>query len=233
MTSSGAPDITGLLQEWRAGDERAAEALVPLVYAELRKIAAGYLSIERPGHTLQPTALVHEAYLRLVEQQDTSWQRRSHFYAIAAKVIRRILVDHARRHHSAKRGGGGEKVPLSEVADFAVERPDQLVTLDEALGRLAAIDPLQVAAQELGGAVAQGVRPGEDRAALGPPPQVGGELLHRGVAPGGLDGERLEHDRVEVAVHLGRRRLPRQGALSISGGVRARKRRGRRPVSSW
>ena len=91
----------------------------------------------------------------------------------------------------------------------------------------------QVAAQELGGAVAQGVRPGEDRAALGPPPQVGGELLHRGVAPGGLDGERLEHDRVEVAVHLGRRRLPRQGALSISGGVRARKRRGRRPVSSW
>jgi RNA polymerase sigma factor (TIGR02999 family) len=144
MTSSGAPDITGLLQEWRAGDERAAEALVPLVYAELRKIAAGYLSIERPGHTLQPTALVHEAYLRLVEQQDPSWQSRSHFYAIAAKVIRRILVDHARRHHSAKRGGGGEKVPLSEVADFAVERPDQLVTLDEALGRLAAIDPLQV-----------------------------------------------------------------------------------------
>lgn len=143
MTSSGAPDITGLLEAWRAGDEQAAEALMPLVYGELRKIAAGYLSIERPDHTLQPTALVHEAYLRLVEQKGTSWQSRSHFYAIAAKLIRRVLVDHARRHRSAKRGGG-ERVPLSEVADFAVERPDQLVTLDEALERLAAIDPLQV-----------------------------------------------------------------------------------------
>ncbi len=136
--------MTRLLEAWRGGDEQAGEELFPLVYGELRKIAAGYLSIERPGHTLQPTALVNEAYLRLVDQKNACWQNRSHFFGIAARMMRRILVDHARRHHSAKRGGATERVPLSEVVDLAVERPDQLLTLDRALCRLEEVDPVQV-----------------------------------------------------------------------------------------
>ncbi len=115
---------------------------MPLVYAELRKIAAGYLSIERQNHTLQPTALVHEAYVRLVDQKHVQWQNRSHFFGIAAKMIRRILVDHARRHGSAKRNSG-EKIPLSAVVDLAFERSDQLLALDRALSRLKELDSTQ------------------------------------------------------------------------------------------
>lgn len=141
-------EVTRLLEAWRGGDEQAGEALMPLVYQELRKIAGGYLSIERQDHTLQPTALVHEAYLRLVDQKNVRWQSRSHFFAVAAKIIRRILVDHARRHRSAKRGGSRERVPLSEVADLAVERPDQLLALDHALDQLELIDPQRAAIVE-------------------------------------------------------------------------------------
>lgn len=143
MSSSHQGEVTRLLEAWSEGDEQAGEVLLPLVYGELRKIAGGYLSIERQDHTLQPTALVHEAYLRLVGQQHVHWQNRSHFYAIASKMIRRILVDHARRHHSVKRGGGLEKVPLSDVSDLALERPDLLLALDGALDHLKTVDPLK------------------------------------------------------------------------------------------
>src|SRR5688572_27646674 len=104
------PQLTRLLEEWQRGDSAAAEKLVPLVYAELRRIAASKLRSERGGHTLQPTALVHEAWIRLMKQHGSAWQNRDQFFAIAAQAMRRILVDHARRRHAAKRGDG--EVPL-------------------------------------------------------------------------------------------------------------------------
>ncbi|MEM7585138.1 MAG: sigma-70 family RNA polymerase sigma factor [Acidobacteriota bacterium] len=148
MDSPDGRDVTRLLEEWRGGNEQAGEELMPLIYAELRRIASGYLSIERPNHTLQPTALVHEAYVRLVNQRQVRWKNRSHFFGIAAQQIRRILVDHARRHRSAKRGGG-EKIPLSAVVDLAIERSDQLLVLDRALDRLKALDAIQARVVEL------------------------------------------------------------------------------------
>ncbi|MEM7357047.1 MAG: ECF-type sigma factor, partial [Acidobacteriota bacterium] len=126
----------------------AAETLIPLVYAELRKIASGYLAIERRDHTLQPTALVNEAYLRLIDQRRARWQNRSHFFAIAAQLIRRILVDHARRHRARKRGGDQEKIPLTEIGDLAIERPNELLALDTALDELKTVDPMKAAIVE-------------------------------------------------------------------------------------
>lgn len=136
-------EVTVLLQELRNGEQGALDALIPLVYRELRKIADGYLRGERKGHTLQPTALVHEAYLRLIGQDQPDYRNRAHFYGVAAQVMRQILVDHARRFRAAKRGGGGPRVPLREAAGMAVERAEVVVQLDEALEQLCRNDELK------------------------------------------------------------------------------------------
>src|SRR5947207_1058299 len=112
-------DVTQLLDEWSRGDRRALDRLLPLVYAELRRIAARQLRRERDGHTLQPTALVHEAYLRLVEQRSVDWRSRAHFYGVAAQMMRRVLVDHARRQAAKKRGDPGQRVPLDDITETA------------------------------------------------------------------------------------------------------------------
>lgn len=142
-------NVTILLQDLRRGDQSALDALIPLVYRELHKIAGGYLRGERKGHTLQPTALVHEAYLRLIGQDQPDYRNRSHFYGVAAQVMRQILVDHARRFRAAKRGGGGARVPLQEVAGLAVERADVVVHLDEAMDRLRRNDELKARLVEM------------------------------------------------------------------------------------
>ncbi|HEY7412836.1 MAG TPA: sigma-70 family RNA polymerase sigma factor [Vicinamibacteria bacterium] len=139
-----AEDVTDLLQRWRRGDEEALGDLVPLVYADLRRLARRALSHERPGHTLQPTALVHEAFVRLVPQQAKAWQNRGHFYAVCASVMRQVLVDHARRRQARKRGKGGVRVALEEAgADTPAVMPRdvELLHVDRALGELAQTDP--------------------------------------------------------------------------------------------
>lgn len=132
-------EVTRLLQNLNEGKSEAVEELIPLVYTELRRLAAHYLKSERQGHTLQPTALVHEAFLKLVEQE-TQWQNRNHFFAMAANLMRRILVDYARRHKAEKRGGEVEKVSLEDAFVFVKEKPAQMIALDEALQELAKID---------------------------------------------------------------------------------------------
>jgi len=141
--------VTGLLQAWGAGDSAALDRLLPVVYDELHRQAQRHLRRETPGHTLQTTALVHEAYLRLVDQRQAHWQNRSQFFGIAAQLMRRILVDHARRHHAAKRGGSAIPVPLEEGEMAAAESGVDLVALDDALNRLAALDPQQARVVEL------------------------------------------------------------------------------------
>jgi RNA polymerase sigma factor (TIGR02999 family) len=142
--------VTELLRAWRQGDRAAEADLLPLVYGELRARAARALGRERSDHTLQPTALVHEAYLRLVGQEQVDWQDRAHFFAIAAKLMRQILIDHARRHGSAKRGGGREPVSLEVVGEVAGQAPAaDLLALDEALTRLARFDPAAAQVVEL------------------------------------------------------------------------------------
>lgn len=136
-----AHDVTALLENWNRGDGEALGALLPLVYAELRQLAARQLRAERDGHTLQPTALVHEAYLRLVDQRHTDWQHRAHFFGVAAAVMRRILVDHARRHLAFKRGAGLQPVPLSAALELAAPAAVSVLGLDEALDRLTGLDP--------------------------------------------------------------------------------------------
>jgi RNA polymerase sigma factor (TIGR02999 family) len=133
-------NVTRLLQDWSAGNERALEDLLPLIYNELRHLAHNFLYRERSGHTLQTTALVHEAYLKLIDQKDARWQNRSHFFAIAAQAMRRILIDSARRHAAMKRGGPQEKLSLDEVPDLSLEPNTRLLALDEALTALAEID---------------------------------------------------------------------------------------------
>jgi len=132
--------ITALLAEMKGGNGDAVDTLADLLYGELRKIAAAYLRREREGHTLQPTALVNEAYVRLVDQHDVTWQNRAHFLGVAAQVMRRILVDHARAHRREKRGGGAARVTLDDERVGAVERDLDLVALDDALVGLAATD---------------------------------------------------------------------------------------------
>jgi RNA polymerase sigma factor (TIGR02999 family) len=136
---SAGPDVTSLLADWSRGDRRALEVLLPLVYAELRRIAARQLRRERDGHTLQPTALVHEAYLRLVAQRTVDWQDRAHFYGVAAQVMRRILVDHARREGAKKRNAGAPPIALDEAAAAVDQVP--VLMLDHALRRLEKVDP--------------------------------------------------------------------------------------------
>jgi len=131
-------EVTLLLAQWAKGSHQALDELTPLVYAELRQLAAAYLRRERRGHTLQPTALVHEAYLRLVDQSNPNWQNRSHFYGVAARLMRQILVDHARRKQAGKRAG--LKVPLEEAVSFQPDRSQDLVALDAGLTALEKID---------------------------------------------------------------------------------------------
>jgi len=136
-------DVTILLAELVRGDEAAASKLFPLLYDELRRLAGNYMRRERGDHTLQPTALVHEAYIKLVQQRSIDWQGRAHFFGIAARVMRTILVDHARGHLRDKRGGGQRLVSIDEVLVFAPEQSLELVKLDEAVERLTKIDPRQ------------------------------------------------------------------------------------------
>ena len=136
-------EVTQLLQDWGRGDRESLEKLVPLIYSELRRIAHNCLYRERPGHTLQTTALVHEAYLKLIDQKDTRWQNRAHFFAIAAQAMRRILVDSARRHTAIKRGGTAENLPLDEAANVSLDPDPILLPLNEALNELTEIDPQQ------------------------------------------------------------------------------------------
>ncbi len=135
--------VTLLIQEFARGDKGALDRLVPLLYPELRKLAGGYLRNERPGHTLQPTALVHEAYARLVKQDQPDYRSRTHFMLVAAQVMRQILVDHARTRDAGKRGGGAHKVPLDQALAVAAERPSMMIAIDDALSELARMDPLK------------------------------------------------------------------------------------------
>jgi RNA polymerase sigma factor (TIGR02999 family) len=147
--SSDSDNVTRLLRDWGEGNQQALEQLLPLIYNELRHLAHNFLYRERPGHTLQTTALVHEAYLKLIDQTDARWQNRAHFFAIAAQAMRRILIDNARRHAAAKRGGGAEKVSLAEAAEISIKSDSSLLALDEALHALAEIDPVQSRIVEL------------------------------------------------------------------------------------
>jgi RNA polymerase sigma factor (TIGR02999 family) len=133
-------EITAQLLAWNQGDASALERLIPAVYQELRRMADRYLRQENSGHTLQPTALVHEAYLRLIDQTQVEWQNRAHFFGVAAQMMRRILVDHAKAKHRDKRGGGAFKLSFDEVADYTHERAAEIVALDDALQSLAAFD---------------------------------------------------------------------------------------------
>ena len=139
--STPSQNITKLLVDWRNGDQEALDQLMPLVYDELRRMANHYMRNERKGHTLQTSALVNEAYLRLVDHENIDWQNRSHFFGLAAQAMRRILVDHARSRNYQKRGGNAERVSLDQAANFAEERATELIALDEALQELAKLDP--------------------------------------------------------------------------------------------
>jgi RNA polymerase sigma-70 factor, ECF subfamily len=148
----GAGAVTDLLRRWQAGDAAALAELTPLVYQELHRIAGRHIAREGPGHTLQATALVHEAFLRLVDQRRVAWENRGHFFNLAASLMRRILVDHARRAHRLKRGADAPRVPLDEVTDSAATSGLDLadvLTLDAALDALTAVDPRQSQIVEL------------------------------------------------------------------------------------
>jgi len=147
-TSSG--EVTRLLQDCSDGNRDALDKLLPLVYNELRRLAHSYLSHERPDHTLQTTALVHEAYLKLIDQRSVNWQNRAQFFAISAQAMRRILLDNARRHTAAKRGSGGQKISLDDVATLSVDSANEsLIALDLALQKLETIDAAQSEIVEL------------------------------------------------------------------------------------
>jgi RNA polymerase sigma factor (TIGR02999 family) len=133
-------EVTQLLIDWSNGDKTALNQLMPLVYDELRRLAKRHMARERRDHTLQTSALINEAYLRLVDQKDLQWQNRAHFFAVAAQVMRHILIDHARSYQYAKRGAGAQKIPLDEAAIFTQQRAAEFVALDEALEALAGVD---------------------------------------------------------------------------------------------
>lgn len=142
-------EVTSLLVQLARGDEGAASKLIPLVYGELHRLAGGYMRRERADHTLQPTALVHEAYIKLVEFRSIDWRGRAHFLAIAAQLMRNILIDHARAHLRDKRGGGDKPLPLDEALVFTPEQSSELVKLDQSLERLARLDARQAKIVEL------------------------------------------------------------------------------------
>ena len=141
MDDSPSQPVTQLLIAWGNGDQTALDQLMPLVYNELHRLAGRYMRRERAGNTLQTSALVNEAYLRLVDQKDVQWQNRAHFFAIAAQLMRRILVDHARQRQHLKRGGGARRVTLNDTLIISDERAADVVALDDALNNLATIDP--------------------------------------------------------------------------------------------
>lgn len=149
IESSLDSDVTQLLRQVTKGEEGAEVRLIAVVYDELRRLARSYMRRENEYHTLQPTALVHEVYLRLVQQRSVDWKGRSHFFAIAAQMMRRVLVDHARARLRGKRGAGNRPIPLDEVFVFAPERSLELVMLDQSLERLAQIDDRQCKVVEL------------------------------------------------------------------------------------
>jgi RNA polymerase sigma factor (TIGR02999 family) len=142
-------DVTALLLDWSRGDRVALDRLLPLVYAELRRMAARQLRGERVGHTLQPTALVHEVYLRIVDQRQVDWQNRAHFFGVAAQVMRRILVDHARRHKAGKRGAGAPCVSIDDAQEIPASNEMPILALDHALARLQKVDPERARVVEL------------------------------------------------------------------------------------
>ena len=142
-------EVTGLLVDWSNGDQSAYEKLIPLVYAELHRLAHHYMGRERSDHTLQTTALVNEAYVRLVDQRRMRWQNRAQFFGICAELMRRILVDYARKQNYAKRGGGAEKISLDQVAEISEDKPTDLAALDDALKQLATFDARKARVVEL------------------------------------------------------------------------------------
>lgn len=149
MSTESSSDITGLLVDWNNGDQSALEKLLPLVEKELHRLAHSYMRREDPDHTLQTTALVNEAYLKLIDQKKTQWQNRAHFFGIAAKLMRRILLNYARDQRRKKRGGGAIQVSLSEVAFVSYERTEEIIALDEALVKLSKIDERKARVFEL------------------------------------------------------------------------------------
>ncbi|MDR3700036.1 MAG: sigma-70 family RNA polymerase sigma factor [Candidatus Sulfopaludibacter sp.] len=142
-------ETTQLLRAWAAGDPAALEQLTPRVYDELRRIAGHFMRNEQPGRTMQTTALVHEAYLKLIDVSNVDWQHRAHFFAISAQIMRHILLDHARRRVAAKRGGAAARVNLDEVPDLGPGRANELIALDDALTALAKLDPRKAQVIEL------------------------------------------------------------------------------------
>lgn len=142
-------EVTQLLVDWGNGNQAALDRLMPLVYTELRQLAHRYMRRERPGHTMQTTALIHEAYLRLVDQNQVRWQHQAHFFGIAARLMRQILIEHARSRTRAKRGGGVGTISLDEAAIVSQARATELLALDDALERLATIDPRKSQVVEL------------------------------------------------------------------------------------
>jgi RNA polymerase sigma factor (TIGR02999 family) len=142
-------EVTQLLVDWGNGNQAALDRLMPVVYTELRQLAHQYMRRERPGHTMQTTALIHEAYLRLVDQNQVRWQHQAHFFGIAARLMRQILIEHARSHTRAKRGGGVGTISLDEAAIVSQARATELLALDDALERLATIDPRKSQVVEL------------------------------------------------------------------------------------
>lgn len=140
MSGERQHDVTRILHDWSGGDQNAPDRLMPFVYDELRRLARSFLARERGGHTLQPTALVHEAYVRLVDQRSVNWQNRAHFYGIAASMMRRVLIDHARAHATEKRGGTALHLSLDDVQVPLEQRAADFVALDEALEKLAGFD---------------------------------------------------------------------------------------------
>ncbi|MCC6587133.1 MAG: sigma-70 family RNA polymerase sigma factor [Bryobacterales bacterium] len=149
MSDSQTQDLTRLLVEWKQGNKAALDTLTPVVYQELRRLAGSYLRRERPDHTLQPTALINEAYMRLVDQNTPQFQSRAHFFGVASQLMRQILVDHARAHRAAKRGGDGKKVSLEDATVFSEERSEDLLALDEALNKLTGFDERKAKVVEL------------------------------------------------------------------------------------
>jgi RNA polymerase sigma-70 factor, ECF subfamily len=146
---SSAHDITLLLSDLSRGDPQAASKLIPVVYEELRRLAASYMRRERPNHTLQATALVHEAYVKLLQQRSVDWQGRAHFFGIAAQLMRRILIDHARGQLRQKRGGEHQKISLDEALVFSEQQSAEMLAVDESLQRLEKVDPRQARVVEL------------------------------------------------------------------------------------
>jgi RNA polymerase sigma factor (TIGR02999 family) len=149
MIDEPEPDVTDLLREWNQGNKQVLDRLMPLVMSELRRLARRHLARERAGHTLQPTALVNELYVKLIDRKRVSWEDRAHFFAFAARTMRRILVDHARSQHAAKRGSGVTAISLDEAIDVPGRRDVDLIALDDALTALARLDPRQSRLVEL------------------------------------------------------------------------------------